>query len=176
MLTIRNDNTTLLRGLVAAHNQIMRDSVSTTFPHKGKSGSTTGSYDSPTFTVLAVSAATATNLATSLTMVNNIKLVVNDHFSDVAPHNTSTSAQLTITADATDLTTANALANAIKTAINAHATSTTIHYNSDTTNTITNANATDQTTLDTLVNEIKSKMNTHIASAPNGYYLNLVDA
>lgn len=175
MLTVRKDDSTLIYALIAQNNQRMLDDVSTTKPHKAKSGTTTGDFKAPTFAVLAAASANATNLATSLTLVNELKSVVNRHFADVPPHNTSTSAQVT-TASGTDLTTAVALANQLKSVLNTHETSTSVHYNSDTTNTITNANATDQTTLNTLINEMKTKLNAHIATAPSGLYVNLKDA
>lgn len=170
MITIRSNDTSLIQALIKANQQSMLDAVGSS-AHKAKSANTTGDFANPIVTVLQVTQATATDVTTSVALVNNIKVVINDHFNDVPPHNTTTSSQVT-TASATDLTSGVTLANALKTAINASFTSTSVHYTSDTTNTVTNANATDQTTLDTLLNEMKTKVNAHIKSAPGGWYMN----
>ena len=128
-----------------------------------------------------VSAANASDLATSLTLANAIKRVYELHLESasgleggVLAHKEADAAPALTTA--TDLATAITLANAIKADYNTHRASTTYHYNADATNVVTSADATDQTSLNTLLNEIKTDLNAHMASAPSAPSLRLVGA
>lgn len=133
----------------------------------------------------AVSAANASDLATSLTLVNQIRLILlggggllASHLADTLAHKVvDTTDAATIAAPAaTDLTTAITLANQIKSAYNTHIASTTYHYNADATNAVSSANASDQSSLNTLLNEIKTDFNAHIASGPASASIRVIDA
>jgi galactitol-specific phosphotransferase system IIB component len=166
----------MVSSLVAAWNAKQEASVASFF-HADITQKTSGGDFAPTVANDTASAANATDLATSLTLVNQLKGVTDRHFVDTRAHNTAVSAVTTL-ADATDLTTAIALANDIKSRYNTggHVNGSNIHFNNDSTNTIAAANATDQTTLDTLLNELKTDVNAHIISAPLGAMIQLVPA
>lgn len=122
----------------------------------------------------AITAANASDLATSLTLAEQIRGVYNTHLDSDAAHKIK-DPKPALTA-ATTLATAITLANAIKSDYNTHRASTTYHYNEDATNVITSADATDQSSLNTLLNELKTDLNAHIASGPTGSLAQLVDA
>lgn len=127
---------------------------------------------------VTVTAANATDLATSLTLVKQMMAVYAFHIADTLAHK---AADTTNTVAATivsvvDLASAITAANELKAAFNAHIASTTFHYNADATNTVAAANATDQTSLDTLANAIKTALNAHMASGPAAKSLRLVGA
>lgn len=120
-----------------------------------------------------VSAANATDLATSLVLANQLKGVYEDHLDDDAKHKLKDPKPALVAAST--LATAITLANAIKADYNPHRASTTYHYNADATNVVTSADATDQSSLNTLLNEIKTDLNAHIGSGPTGALARLVD-
>jgi hypothetical protein len=132
-------------------------------------------YQNPTETLVQVTSANATNEATSVTLVNELKAKINRHFVDAVAHDAALSDEVT-TDDATNAATAIVLANDLKAAWNDHLDEADVHYNDDTTNEATNNDATDQATLNTLVNELKGHVNAHVADAPPGPFLNLVPA
>lgn len=176
-LKTRKLNSEILYALVAANNQRMTDNLSTNF-HLDRTAAAPTSYPdykNPVVNRLAITSANASDLATSLTLVAELKLKINLHFADSIAHNTAVSAAVT-TAAATDLATAQTLANALKTAYGTHLSAANVHFTNDGTNTIAAANATDQATLNTLLNELKGDFNAHIASAPVGVWIDLVDA
>lgn len=126
---------------------------------------------------VTITAATASDLATSLTLANQIRVVYLLHLENardggVLQHKVADPAPA-LTA-ATDLATAITLANAIKSDYNTHRASTTYHYNADSTNTITSSDATDQSSLNTLLNELKTDINAHMADAPSAPSIRLV--
>jgi hypothetical protein len=124
---------------------------------------------------VAVTAANASDLATSLTLVNQLKSVYETHRQDTLCHKVADGTNVIAAPFATTLATAITLANEIKADYNTHRASTTFHYNADATNAVAAANASDQGTLNTLVNEIKGDLNAHMASGPaTGYALRVV--
>ena len=116
----------------------------------------------------------ASDLATSLALVNEIWAIYQFHLADtLALKVAGTPPALVV---ATDLATAMTLANGIKSDYNTHCASVVVHYNADATNTIATANATDQTTLNTLLNAMKTAMAAHLNGGPaSGSMLRLVD-
>jgi hypothetical protein len=161
--------------LVAANNKRQLDAISTSFHLDRTSTTNRSEYQTPTVTPVSVTAATATNEATAVALVNDIKRVLDKHFADTIAHDTATSAAVTI-ADATNTATGVTLANNLKSVYGTHLSAANVHYTNDSTNTVTNADATDLTTLNTLINEIKGDVNTHMASAPAGSIINLIPA
>lgn len=124
---------------------------------------------------VTITAANASDLATSLTLVNAIANWLYGpgagsawpgHLNDTCAHKVADTTNTRSAPLATDLATAQTLANEIKTDYEAHRASATYHYTADATNTIVAANATDQSSLNTLLNELKTDINTHAASAP----------
>jgi hypothetical protein len=166
----------MVAGLVAAWNAKQEASVSSNF-HADITQKTSGGDFAPVVANDTIGSANATDLATSLTLVNEIKSVSGRHFQDPRAHNTAVTTPTTL-ADATDLTTAVALGNDIKAIYNTggHVNASNVHFNNDSTNTIAAANATDQSTLNTLLNELKTDINAHIISAPTGSMIQLVPA
>lgn len=122
-----------------------------------------------------ITAANASDLATSLTLVNQILAVYQFHMADTLAHKV-TGVALASYAEATTLATAITRANDIKAKYNVHRASTTYHYTADSTNVTAASDATDQSSLNTLLNELKTDINAHMASAPSAASLRLVDA
>lgn len=129
--------------------------------------------DPPTAAAYLVTAAAASSLATSITLANQIKLVLNTHFADAAAHKSAVSAAVA-TADATNLATVEALANALKAALNTHESEADVHWNNDASNPIGSADATDQASANTLLNELKTDLNLHIQLALAGHHIELI--
>lgn len=136
--------------------------------------------DDPTVlpAALAVTAPDATNLATSITLANDILRVLNTMYADTAAHKSAVTAQLALSnLLSTDiLATVQTRANALKTSYEGHRTAANVHFTNDTTNTITAANATDQTTLNALLIELKGDINAHILAALAGQHVVLTPA
>jgi len=132
-------------------------------------------YESP------VASANATNLATAVTLVNEIRAVHNFMMSDTLAHKVADVTDPTVQALANPnagdggLAQAIALANDIKAKYNVHIASTTYHYTADATNAVAAANASDLATLQTLVNAIKTAINAHMASAPTSKSIRVLD-
>lgn len=122
-----------------------------------------------------ITAAAASDLATSLVLVNQILDVYKFHMADTLAHKV-VGVALASYAYATDLATAQTRANDIKAKYNTHIASTTYHYNADATNAIAAADATNLASLQTLLNELRTDMAAHMASAPSAKSLRLVDA
>ncbi len=130
-----------------------------------------------------ISSANASDLATSLVLVNELRAkyalhVGADNAGAGMAHKVQDVTNVVSAAVATDLATGITLGNAIKTAYEAHRASTTYHQNADSTNTIAASNASDQSSLNTLLNELKGDFNAHMASAPTNSApsIRLVDA
>jgi hypothetical protein len=123
---------------------------------------------------VTVAAANASDLASSLTLVNQLLDVYKFHMADTLAHKAAGVA-LASYAYATDLASAIARANDIKAKLDVHRASTTYHYNADA-GTVAAANATDQTSLNTLLNELKGDLNAHMASAPAAKSMRLISA
>lgn len=134
---------------------------------------TTGSFREPVAATLAITAANATDLATSLTLAAQIDYVFRAMIADDNAHKVKDT-NVPANAIPTDLSTALTWANDVKSKYNTHIASTTYHYTADATNTIAAANATDQTSLNTLLNELKTDMTAHIAGAPAAHGIALV--
>lgn len=133
------------------------------------------SGDPPVATVLSITAAAPTTLATRVALANDVKRVLNEHFKDDLAHDSDVSDQIA-TAAATDEATAITLANACKDAYEAHRTESNVHFNNDATNTIAAADASDTGSLDTLLAELKTDINAHIAAALAGDSIKLIPA
>jgi len=124
---------------------------------------TNAHYDASEITVTA---ANATDLATSLTLVNQLIAVATFMCADTVAHKAADASSLPALGAAVDLASAQTAANALKVWYAAHRVSTTYHPTADSTNAVTAANASDQGTLNTLANDLKTQMVAHAASAP----------
>ncbi len=123
-----------------------------------------------------VTAADATDLATSLLLVNEIRSVYEFHRADTLAH-LNADATNTITAPAaTDLTTAQTLANELKADYNLHRSQATVHAATDSGNAISAADASNQGTLNTLLNELKADLNLHMAGGVSAKSVRIVGA
>lgn len=126
-------------------------------------------------TLLQVTAATAVDLATSITMANQIRQVLNLMMADAVAHLVADTTNPVATAIAVDLTSVEALLNAEKTAFNAHLAQAGVHITNDTTNTVATANATDLPSSEALANALKTAINAHLASAPQGESVTVIN-
>jgi hypothetical protein len=131
----------------------------------------------------AISAATASDLPTVITLANAVKASYNLHIASVCSATTGQGAHLSVdaangisSADATDQGTANTLLNEIKTDYNVHRASAVFHHTADATNVIAAANASDLGTSITLANELKTDINLHYAAAFASQAVALVSA
>lgn len=173
---VRRGTEAVLAALVTAHNNTRRAAgVVGSFFHADITQDGGGDHTAPTVATASVSATNASDLATSLTLVNQIRQRWLQHRADDLAHKVNDSLPALTAPVATDLTTAQTLANEIKADWATHIASTTHHYTADATNTIAAADATDQSSLNTLLNEIKTDFNAHIISAPGGQSVKLLD-
>lgn len=122
-----------------------------------------------------LTAAVASDLATSLVLVNNLLGVYAFHMADTLAHKIAGVA-LASYAQATDLASAIARANDIKAKYNTHCASTAIHYSADATNTIAAADATDLASVITLLNEMRTDVAAHMQSGPAAKSLRVIGA
>ncbi len=129
-----------------------------------------------------IASAAATNLATSVTLTNEILSWYAFHMADTLAHKTAGVALADYTPVGSSLTNAEKLAaaillaNDVKAKYNTHRASTTYHYTADGTNVIAAADATDQASLNTLLIELKADLNLHAASGVAAQSVRLVDA
>lgn len=124
----------------------------------------------------AITAADASDLATSLTLCRQIVGVYRAHLDNDAAHKIKDPKPAITVESVISLATAITAANAVKADYNTHRASTTYHYNADATNAVSSSDATDQSSLNTLLNEMKTDLNAHLASGPTGSLAQLVDA
>lgn len=175
--TARKGTEEVLYALVLAHNNTRRAAgVLGSFFHADVTADPSGDFRAPVATAATVSAANASDLATSLTLVNDIRKRWLQHRADDLAHKVNDGLPALTAPVATDLTTAQTLANELKADYNTHIASTTYHYTADGANAVAAVDATDQTSLNTLLNEMKTDFNAHIASAPVGQSVKLIDA
>lgn len=165
----------LIRALVQQYNALHQATITTSTAgfHRDISGVPSGDFSSPSSSNLQVSAATASDLATVLTMALNIQGVLKVHFADNVSHLIADSVNVGLdgysidnTSGATKLSSVILMLNAAKVVSNAHLTQSGVHLNNDGTNTVATADATDLASAITLANGIKAKVNPHIISGP----------
>lgn len=119
-------------------------------------------------TALAVTSANASDLATLLTLTNEIISVGKNHLLDTGAHKASDAVSWPAFGAAVDLATAQTALNLMKASYNTHIALTTKHYNADAANGIIAADGSNQATCETLANEIKTDLTAHIASGLAG--------
>lgn len=163
MATVVRKIDPVLETVVAGHNALKAQIGAGAFFHLDKSERT-------------VTAANASSLATSLTLLKECLAVYAFHLADTVAHKVADVTNVVTAASPTDLATAITAANELKADYNLHIASTTYHYSADATNAIAAANATDQSSLNTLLNEFKIDFNAHMASGPAAASMRLVDA
>lgn len=164
-----------IRALVQQYNALHQATIATSTAgfHRDISGIPAGDYRFPTSSNLQVTAATATNLATTLTMALNMQGVLKVHFADDVAHLIADTVNVALDGYSIDNTNATTqlssvilMLNAAKVVFNAHLTQSGVHLNNDGTNTVATTNASDLATSITLVNAMKTKVNAHIVSGP----------
>ena len=174
--TARKGTVTALVAVVTALNNTRRAAgVVGSFFHFDVTSDTTGDPTKPTVANATVSAANASDLPTSLTLVNQLRQRWLQHRDDDLAHKVADGLPALTAPVATDLATAQTLANELKADYNTHIASTTYHSTADATNGVSSANATDLASLQTLLNEMKGDFNAHIVSAPAGQSVKLID-
>lgn len=169
----QNVDSALVYALITKVNQLqdaLESTVTDSYHRSRTSVSTTQSFETPTSVSLSVTAANATNLATSLTLGANIRGVMAYHFADADAHLKADIVNVDFTTDGYGLQAGTvgavvAFANCAKVDFNRHLSQSGVHRKTDT-NVIATADATDQTSADTLLNAIKAALNTHMAGAP----------
>lgn len=163
MPQVRNDSpSAVVAELVTQHNaqcKAVADEVASVY-HAAKA--------------TTVTSANASDLATSLTLVNELRVKIVAHLADALRHKAA-SAESIAAPLATDLTTAQTLANELKSDYNTHLTEAGVHFNNDAANNVTSADASDQSTLNTLLNEMKGDFNQHVSAHANAAPANAAD-
>lgn len=177
-IQVRKGTGEVLPALVSSYNDMRAGvAVSDSKFHKGVTSTTSGDYTAKTSSPLQVTAADATDLASSIVLVNEIKLVYNLHCADALSHKVADTDNDVTTADAlTTLAQVETLAIDLKAAYNTHIASTTYHYTADSTNAVAAADpSNNQTNTNTLLNEMKDDLNAHITGAVAGDVVELID-
>lgn len=123
-----------------------------------------------------VVSADATNLATSLTLANELSAAYTRHCADTLAHAEADVTNVVTAVPATTLATALLLAEDLRDQYEAHRIDTDSHYEADSTNAVTAAAAIDQDTLEDLLNDLKDQLNAHFGSGPSVKSLRLIDA
>lgn len=185
-LTIRRIEGPVAFALALAHNKLLAGTivVGSNF-HADITSTTSGDqFYSPASASLQVTAATATDLPSAITLANQIGAILQIHWADgistnayaAGAHKIPDTTNATAFITAADLATSITKANAIKAQFNAHLTQAGVHFTNDGTNTIGTANATVLADLLTLLNATKTAVNAHIIAAPSGSVMvNLVN-
>lgn len=175
-LQVRSIGADIMFALVTAYNLQKREFTAneTTYPHCDITSTPGGNYRAPTSSPYICVSATATDLPTVITRLNEAKAVMNVHLVDAVGHKAADA--VIATADASDQATANTLANAIKAKFNTHGASATFHFTADGTNVIAAADATDLASSVTLANEIFTDLNAHIQFGPTAPSIQLIPA
>lgn len=164
-LKVRNVTDAVLFAAVKAINDTLFDTL-TTEVHNAVSGRyVTGDLRDPVQSDLQVTAANASDLATLLTVSNDIRVTYVQHAADTHSHDMADGTNQVAAPFASDLTTAQTLLNEVKADYNAHRSQASVHPNNDAGNAIAAADATNQATAETLANEIKTDLNLHINDA-----------
>ena len=171
---VRKVNDAMIAALVKAHNDERRAQISAEFHYDISGSDVTGDVRDPVQQDLQVAAAAAADLATLLTLSNELLIVYTQHIADAHVHDMADTSNEIAAPAATDLTTAQTLLNEIKTDYNLHLAQASVHPNDDITNDITSANATNQATAETLANEAKADLNAHIVAALVGQGIELI--
>jgi hypothetical protein len=173
---VRRGTDAVLAALVLAHNASRRAAgESGSFFHADVTSDAGGDHRAPTATSATVTASNATDLATSLVLVNDLRRRWLQHRNDGLAHKVADGLPALAAPVATDLASAQTLANELKADYTTHIGSTGHHYNADATNTVSAPDATNQATLNALLNELKTDFNAHIASAPAGQSIKLLE-
>jgi hypothetical protein len=160
----------VLNALISGLNQLRDASVGTNI-HADTTSCTVPDVQNPVASALQVTAATATNTATAIVMLNEIKGVQNIHVMDPLAHKSAVSAAITVD-DATNLATGITLGVAARAAHTTHLSESNVHYTADTVNVATyTATPTTEANLVTLANDLTVQTNAHITSALPGSHI-----
>ena len=166
----------LLGAIVKAFNEDRKARVSTNVHYSPTAIALTGDPRNPSVTAFAISAANASDLATSLTLAKEIRAKLQYMALDDVAHKVQDPTFASLAAEPNDLATAITFANDAKAKYGVHIASTTYHATADATNTIAAANASDQSSLNTLLNELKTDINAHVLAALAGYSVRIMPA
>ncbi len=168
MAGVLRNTTPELAQLVTQHNLLVVQIGAGAFFHMDKCERT-------------IAAAVASDLATSLTLCNELIGFLRFHLADSTvaagtAHKVADVTSLPVLGAAIDLTSAQTAANLMKATYNTHIASTTYHYNADATNGIAAADASNQGTLNTLLNEMRTDCAAHTQSGASQASIRLVSA
>lgn len=133
---------------------------------------------------VSITAATATDLETSRTLLRGIAIVYYNHINDTLAHAavdatnvlSDTLAQVLVEIDAGVLGALQTYANEIKASYNAHRSESGVHAADDSGHEITSPDASSQGSLNTLLNELKTDLNAHLASGLTTQSWRVLDA
>lgn len=143
--------------------------------HYGVAQSVSFDKEPPTVAALQVTAANATDLATSLTLGNQIIGFYIRHFADTVMHKAADATSLPADGACVDLASSITAMTLLKATHATHIASTTVHATADSTNTLLTTTPSDQTTLNTFLNAAKTAINAHSAAGLAGYSFALSD-
>lgn len=174
-IKVNKDVDSICRALVKQYNRLHEDTVADDgYVHSDQTGvDTSNGYTDPDSEVLSVTAANASNLATSVTLTNNLRGVMLEHFRDDVSHRLADDTSVGLLdgySDAVILDDVEDQLNTMHHVFNGHlsrsVSSIKVHLNDDAVNVVTTAAATDQSTANALGNALKSAVNAHILLGP----------
>lgn len=164
MATVLRNTEPSLAAVAAAHNDLKAQIGAGSHFHLDKSE-------------VKPSSASATDLPSAITRLQNLMAVYNFHQADLLACKAVDAHTLAESiASVKDLASAETAANDLKAKYNLHIADTGSHYNADATNAVATANATDLATLEALVNSIYTELTAHLADGPSAASLRLVGA
>ncbi len=123
--------------------------------------------------------AEATDASSLYALLNDLKTLVNGHFSSATYHRAADLVNVITEDDAEDISTACDLANEEKHYLNTHMLESGVHMVDDSANRITVADCVDGETCALLANQIKARFNAHLSRETDGRWLyikEIVDA
>lgn len=172
----KKDVDAICRACVQQYNALHAATISASTDgyHRDISGVASGDFSAPSSSNLQVSAATASNLATTTTLALNIQGVLHVHFADDSAHLIADTVNVALdgyavdyTSGTTQLNSVVAMLNAAKVVFNAHLSQSGVHLKTDDANSVATSDATDLSSAQTLANAMKTKINAHIISGPS---------
>lgn len=176
-LFVKKDSEAAYYAIVRAFNQLHKATVASGSVHQDISGVPSGDYLFPSSSNLQVTAPDATNLASSLVLVNALRGAMMSHFADDAAHMFADkygSAGVSIVnglsntvTGASDLPSAYGTLLFLQGAYNSHITGTVSHQKADS-RALSGSLAATQGAVNFVANDMKVKVNGHILTGPTG--------
>lgn len=172
----KKDVDSICRALVKQYNRLHEDTVASDgYVHRDQTSViSSNDFADPESVILAIDADDASDLASSLTLTNELRGKMKVHFRDGHAHRTAdleSEAALDGYIDAADLDDVQDQLNLMHHTFNTHLSRVTAegfecHVIDDTANEVTDSPATDQSSSNTLANALKDALDAHVLDGP----------